>query len=118
MTKIQGSKDCGNSPKNKFAQDVAIALESGKADAEIFSEDVVWSRSIDSPTDGRDEIMKYLASQAKPAEITVDHAVSHGKVGAASGEVVFANGHRRRFCHVLEFTSAKANCVSVVQSYS
>ena len=118
MTKIQGSKDCGNSPKNGFTQDVAIALESGKAEASLFSEDAVWNRSIDSPIDGRDEIMKYLASQAEPTEITVDHAVSHGKVGAASGEVVFANGHRRRFCHVLEFTSAKANCVSVVQSYS
>jgi len=30
MVEITGSRDCGNSPKNQFAQDVAIALETGQ----------------------------------------------------------------------------------------
>ena len=31
MTKIEESRDCGNSPKNSFVQTVAIALETGEA---------------------------------------------------------------------------------------
>ena len=42
MTKIEESRDCGNSPKNSFVQTVAIALETGEALPEAFSDAVVW----------------------------------------------------------------------------
>lgn len=118
MTKITGSEDCGNSPKNQFAQDLAVALEIGKAKSEDFSEDVTWDQDSDSSINGRDALLKELSARAEPASITVDHAISHGKVGAASGEVTLGNGHRRRFSHVFEFTNTKANCVSVIKSYA
>ncbi|WP_417407985.1 hypothetical protein [Hoeflea sp.] len=117
MTEIHGSKDCGNSPKNTFVQKIAIALESGEAKLENFSEDVIWERSAEVQVTGRSALAKALAAQPTPAVITVDHAISHGKAGAASGEVTLANGEGRRFSHVLDFTNAKANCVSRIRSY-
>lgn len=118
MTKIHGSKDCGNSPKNKFVQKMAIALETGEVELEDFSDDVVWERSVGLSVTGRDALTVELAARPAPAALTIEHAISHGKVGTASGEVTLASGERRRFSHVLEFTSVKANCVSVIKSYA
>ena len=118
MTQVQGSKDCGNSRKNKFAQDVAVALECGDAEPSAFSQDVIWENSSIELISGKSAVLKHLGNRPRPSSVTVQHAISHGKVGAASGEVTFANGRRRRFCHVFDFTSAKANCVAIVRSYS
>ena len=118
MVQIHGSKDCGNSPKNKFVQDVAVALECGDAVSSAFSEDVIWETRSKEPISGKDAVCKDLEARPKPASVVIEHAISHGKVGAASGEVTFMNGDTRRFCHVFEFTNAKANCVAVVRSYS
>ena len=118
MTQVQGSKDCGNSPKNKFVQDVTVAMECGAAMPGAFSEDVIWEQPATPPMSGRNAVLEHLATRAKPSIVIVQHAISHGKVGAASGEVTLLNGHTRRFCHVFEFTNAKANCVAVVRSYS
>ena len=118
MTEIKGSKDCGNSPKNKLVQDIAIGLAVGEIVPELIHDDIVWQRTGDEGVSGREDLMNMLVNQAAPESITVDHAVSHGKVGAASGEVVLANGHRRRFCHVIEFTSVKATCISAITSYA
>lgn len=113
---VHGSKDCGNSPKNKFVQDVAVAMECGEAMPDAFSEDVTWEQPA-QPIFGKDAVLDYLGSLTKPTSVTVQHAISHGKVGAASGEVTLENGQIRRFCHMFEFTNSKANCVAVVRSY-
>ncbi|WP_113154841.1 hypothetical protein [Nitratireductor sp. OM-1] len=118
MTQVQGSKDCGNSPKNKFAQDVAVALECGEAEPSAFSEDVIWENTSTEPISGKSAVLKHLRNRPTPSSVSVQHAISHGKIGSASGEVTFANGHTRRFCHVFDFTNTKANCVAVVRSYS
>lgn len=118
MTKIQTSKDCGNSPKNRFVQKIALALEAGEARSEDFSEDVVWECSAEEQIIGRDALLRAIAAKVSPAAITVEHAISHGKVGAASGHATLGTGERRRFSHVLEFTNAKASCVSAIKSYS
>ncbi len=44
MVKVTGSRDCGNSPKNKLAQTIGVALESGEFLADVFSEDIVWQQ--------------------------------------------------------------------------
>ncbi len=41
MVHVTGRQDCGHSPKNLFAQNVAIALETGEVPAGMLS-DVVW----------------------------------------------------------------------------
>lgn len=117
MTDIQGSKDCGNSPKNKFVQEVAIALEMGGAEPDCMSEELLWELPSNERISGRAAVLETLAALPKPKSIAVQHAISHGKVGAASGKSTLENGHIRRFCHVFEFTNAKANCVAVVKSY-
>lgn len=117
MIEVQGSKDCGNSPKNKFVQDVAVAIECGESVPDAFSEDATWEQSTARPMSGREAILESLASRPKPKAVIVQHAISHGKAGAASGEVTLANGTTRRFCHVFEFTTAKANRIAAVRSY-
>ena len=118
LIKIQASKDCGNSPKNQFVQKIALALETGEAGPEDFSEDVVWERSMHERSIGRDELNRVFTTRAAPASITIDHAISHGKVGVASGYVMLETGETRRFSHVLEFTNAKASCVAAIKSYA
>ncbi|MBR2656242.1 MAG: nuclear transport factor 2 family protein [Loktanella sp.] len=118
LTQIQGSKDCGNSPKNQFVQDVSVAIEWGEAMPDAFSEDVTWEQPETQRISGKTDVLEHLRSRPSPTSITVLHAISHGKVGAANGEVTLANGHTRRFCHVFEFTNTKANCISVIKSYS
>lgn len=118
MTKVQVSRDCGNSPKNKFVQKIALAMEAGGARLEDFSEDVVWERTAEEQIIGRDALIRVCAAKASPASVTIEYAISHGKTGAASGHARFETGETRRFSHVLEFTSAKANRVSVIKSYT
>lgn len=118
LTQVQGSKDCGNSPKNKFVQDVAVAMERGEAIPDAVSEDVTWEQPATQLILGKTAIFEHLRSRPEPSSIIVQHAISHGKVGAASGEVILANGQTRRFCHVFEFTNTKANCIAVIRSYS
>ena len=118
MIHVEGSQDCGNSPKNKFVQDVAVALKCGDAEPGAFSDDVIWENSSTQPISGKSAVLELLENRWRLSSVTVHHAMSHGKVGAASGEVMFENGQTRRFCHVSDFTSAKANCVAVIRSYS
>lgn len=118
MTQIEGSRDCGNSPKNRFVQDAAIALECGEAEAAIFGEDVAWELPSSEWITGREAVLAQVGSQPRPASLVVHHAISHGKVGAASGEVTLADGQIRRFCHVFEFTSAKGDRIAAVRSYA
>ena len=120
MTKIEESRDCGNSPKNSFVQTVAIALETGEALPEAFSDAVVWHGAGTEPLkplEGIEAVQAHLDSLMAPVAVVIEHAISHGRTGAASGEVTLADGRTRRFAHVLEFTSAKANRVAVIKSY-
>jgi hypothetical protein len=117
MTEIHGSRDCGNSPKNKFVQDIAIALETGKR-CRKTCEDVVWEGASEEPINGRRALFQELARRTTPIAITVEHAISHGKIGSASGEAALGNGRSRRFSHIFEFTNAKANRVAVIKTYA
>jgi hypothetical protein len=118
MTVVHGSRDCGNSPKNTFVQDVAVLLEAGPDCPDCLGEDVVWQGAADGEIEGRSAVKAWLARRPKPSRIVVEHAISHGRVGAASGEAVFEDGSVRRFSHVLEFTSVKANRVARIKSYA
>lgn len=117
MTKIQESKDCGNSPKNKFVQDVAVALETGKITSDALSDEVSWRRGLGTIIEGKKALLERLAEQRKPCLVIVEHAISHGRVGASCGELEFADGRRMRFSHFFEFTSAKASRIAAIKSY-
>jgi len=49
--------------------------------------------------------------------VTDEHAIAHGQVGAASGLTQLADGSERRFSHVMEFKTAKADRVATIKSY-
>jgi hypothetical protein len=100
MTKIERSRDCGNSPKNLFAEDFTIALLTGDRD---FVARVATA--------------EFDPGGQPPAELVLDHVVTHGKAGAVNGKIVAHDGRCEGFCLVLTFASAKADRVSRVQFY-
>jgi len=117
MIHITGSKDCGNSPKNLFAQDVAIALETGQIPSGMLSDDVVWRGLTARTLEGIDAVRQVLSKRPVVKALVIDHAISHGKVAMANGITTLADGTSRRFSHVLDFTNAKGNCVATITSY-
>ena len=117
MVEITGSGDCGNSPKNQFAQDVAVALETGRIAPGMLSEAVSWSGPGEVRAEGIEAVRQALQERPEVSAIVIEHAISHGRVGMANGVTVLRDGRRRRFSHVFEFTSTKAACVAAISSY-
>ena len=117
MTNVNRSTACGNSPKNRMVEDIAVALESGDTRflSAILDSGAIWNGADSGEVVGED-ILSKLHGQGKQDVVTIDHVMSHGKVGAV-------NGHAKRgkivqrFCHVIEFTSTKCNKIRRVESY-
>jgi|SRR5690554_670129 len=117
MVAITGSGDCGNSPKNQFAQDVAVGLETGRITPGVLSDAVSWNGPGEAVADGIEAVRQALQERPAVTAIFIEHAISHGRVGMANGVTVLSDGTRRRFSHVFEFTSTKAACVAAISSY-
>lgn len=119
MTRINSSRDCGNSPKNRFAEQIAIALETGddKFLGEILDTGAVWETAA-GQCEGREQVLARLASRPPPARLHIDHVITHGKAGAVNGLVEAQGGESRRFCHILTFTSARCQSVGRITSFS
>ncbi len=117
MTKLNRSADCGNSPKNKMVEDIGIALEMCDTESlsTILDSEALWESSSSIKTHS-EEILNALSTQGKPSSLTIDHVISHGKVGAVNGRAERSKGEQR-FCHVIEFTSTKYNRVKRIESY-
>ena len=114
---VTGSRDTGNSPKNKFVQEIAVALETGVFLKDGFGDSLTWIMNDQHPVSG-DALREAIHAVERPVSITVDHAISHGKVGAANGEAVMKDGRVRRFAHIMNFTNTKANIVAKIDSFS
>jgi hypothetical protein len=117
---IQRSSDCGNSPKNRFAEDAAIALLCADA-AKML---------VILAADCRCEIVGAGGSQdcsgfpddafgnAAIRSIAVISVVTHGRAGAVEGTVTLESGTARGFCLVMRFTSAKADQIGEARLYA
>lgn len=118
MTRLNRSTDCGNSPKNKMVEDIGIALETYDTEflTTILDPDVVWDSTSSKNTSAKD-VLNALSTQSKPTALTVNHVMSHGKVGAVNGLAEHGK-EDYRFCHVIEFTSTKCNRLKRIESYS
>ncbi|MEO0862281.1 MAG: hypothetical protein AAFY65_16855 [Pseudomonadota bacterium] len=116
MVKITGSRDCGNSPKNTFAQTIGVAIESGEFLDGAFPDDMIWERQ-GGETVGSEAVKAALANIEQPVSIVVEHAITHGRAGATSGVATLPDGKTRRYSHVIEFTNTKANKVAKIKSY-
>ena len=110
MTRITRSADCGNSPKNAAVEGIAIMLEGGEWSGDAFSERTVWALADGTLVVGADGIRE--ACGIAPGEIRIDHAIAHGKVGAASG---VTDGEA--FAYILTYTSAGMKQLARIDSY-
>ncbi|MBA2668194.1 MAG: hypothetical protein H0U69_14290 [Trueperaceae bacterium] len=117
MTHIRRSADCGNSPKNGLAEDVAVALETRGVDVltPILDPEVEWHHPNGVVTSAR-SVADQVAIGVAPNSVTIDHVVSHGKVAAVNGTTERGQGERR-FCHVLVFTSTTFKKVRRIESF-
>ncbi|GGE35124.1 hypothetical protein GCM10011360_23690 [Primorskyibacter flagellatus] len=114
---VEASPDCGNSPKNARAQDIALALMgAGSLDAGLLAEGAVWERP-EGAISGRAAILKALKSVAPPARIEVSQVATHGKSGSVLGRYRTGPGEARLFCHVLRFTSAACREIAQIVSF-
>jgi hypothetical protein len=83
LTDIQRSRECGNSPKNSLVQETAIALEVGRLDPDHLDDDGIWERSLGETLIGKSAVLHGLAQTPKPSAVTIERAISHGRIGAA-----------------------------------
>lgn len=118
MTEINRSKDCGNSPKNKYAEEIAVAIEMRDIDflMEAFSPDMSWEFPDGTFAKGTDILGPAFASEEAPDVLTIDHVLTHGRVGAVNGTAE-VEGSVRRFCHVIEFANTRCEKVRRLVSY-
>jgi hypothetical protein len=116
--KVHPSPDCGNSPKNRFVEEVAAAIVVGDVEflARHAVEDVRWIRPGRPDLVGTAQLANGSEGRRKGYELRIHHVVSHGKIGAANGEVA-GDGWKAAFCHVLVFATAKADRVASITSY-
>jgi len=119
MTRVVRSGDCGNSPKNAFAEDFTIALATRDGDgvAARVSDDVRLNVVGRAPIVGKEAVMNALDAMAPVATLTIARVITHGRGGAVNGVVEYANGGGAAFCNVYAFSSAKANRVSDITAY-
>ena len=103
MTEIIGSADCGNSPKNRFVQDIVIALEAGAGQGDQFDENVVWTRSLDEQITGRDALIAALSSKQCPIRVIVEHGQwKFGRWPAVSAEIIPIKIQRAHIANTLD----------------
>lgn len=113
---VERSSDCGNSPKNVTALELAVALFGGDADAlhgklsaTAMMEVVGFEKVV-----GRENIVRHL----RPADrLTIQMVLTHGKAGAVSGVVTRGEKQSVQFSMFLRFATAKAEAVEIVQLY-
>ena len=117
MAQVKRSADCGNSPKNKMAEDIAVALEirDVKFLATVLDSEAIWNY-VGGSVVTVESILDHVSALNKPTSLMIDHVISHGKVGAANG-VAKREKIPQRFCHVIEFTSVKCHKVYRIESY-
>jgi hypothetical protein len=113
--------DCGNSPRKRFVQELAIALPRLQTAlvARRVSDAVRWRILGQAELAGCSAVIQPLRRRRAPdlAQIVIHHGATHGTTGCVSGTVEF---RRRLPVHshdVHKFTSAKGNCVRSITSF-
>lgn len=119
MTDITPSRDCGNSPKNQFAEQIAIAMETGDTGfaRDALDDNVMWESSK-GDISGRSQVLARLEQALQPDRLFIDHVVTHGSAGAVNGVAEHEGSMRpRRFCYILTFTNTKCRMLRRITSF-
>lgn len=121
MTKAQRSADCANSPKNAVAEDIAIHLLTRESAAlsKRLSDDATFEVFGKTRLQGHGDILKLIENGLVPTltALHIDHALTHGKIGAVNGSFRTEDGSDRGFCVMLTFANTKAERVQQVKLY-
>jgi len=121
MTKVIIGKDCGNSPKNQFLQKLSVAFTEVDADylLDIIAEEIRWNIIGEKIIQGKADFTKALVQLKKceVEELTILHALSHGKVGSVHGTKKMNYGELIAYCDVYEFTGAKFSKLNEITSF-
>ncbi|MDK2982368.1 MAG: hypothetical protein PWQ55_2715 [Chloroflexota bacterium] len=123
MLKVTQSPDCGNSPKNRLVADTTIALagRDGAFLERTLSEDVRWEVVGGAVVTGRAAVLQALAEMLPDQairEISLTHAISHGKQGAVNGSLTRVDGTQVDFCTFYTFSSAKGTAICEIVQYA
>ena len=123
MTKIIRSEDCGNSPKNKFVEniEIAIAKNDTKFLMSVIDPDIHWHIIGQKSAQGTNEFLETLTKFFQPseiAEIFISHVMTHGKAGSVNGSRKHKNGKVFEFCTVYEFSNAKGTSIKEITHYA
>ncbi|WP_340023252.1 nuclear transport factor 2 family protein [Paenibacillus sp. FSL K6-1096] len=115
---IQLSGMCGNSPKNKLAEDLAVALITG--DTKTLTHLLTDDAAVELVGGERSPLSAVLEGSASVPELTaltVEHAISHGKIAAVSGNWVTRGGIRYAFSDHYTFATTKGTEVATARCY-
>ena len=116
--RIVPSAECGNSPKNTLLQDITVAFAERDADflSDHLTDDVRWEIVGTRVVEGLAALMQALDETDDVTQLTIEHVISHGRVGAVNGTVQHP-GMANDFCDVFEFANVKAERVKTIRSY-
>jgi len=121
MIRIIVSEDCGNSPKNKFVEQLTIAFAKGDAKFILgnVTDDIHWNIVGHKLIQGKDDLAEALkrTKNDKAVELMIHHVATHGKAGAADGTTKLKSGKTRAFCDVYEFSGTTGTRVKEITSY-
>lgn len=114
-------EDCGNAPRKTMLRDFTLAAVSGNIDfiTKHAAESIVWKIAGSAKFVGlapfADAMRELHGRQA--IELEIHHIITHGRTGAVSGTVTYADGGRA-FCDVYEFAGAsKTAKIREITSY-
>jgi len=112
MVKVIISEDCGNSPKNLFIQKFTIAYAERNRPflLERVTENVQCEIIGEMRLEGKVEFAAALSrvSSDDVVELTIHHAITHGRAGMVDGQKKTQSGTVYAFADVYDFENLKA----------
>ncbi len=120
MTKINIIADCRNSPRKEFLKEYNTAFAKGNADFIIkhASDDINWTIYGDKTIVGKEDFSKevHKMKQYVADEMTLRNIITHGKEGAANGEMKMGD-KTYAFCDIYRFTNITSLVIQTMESY-
>lgn len=116
-------KDCGNAPRKMIIIDFIVACLNGEREilAGYSIDTVEWhdvkeNRRVIGLKKMIDKIEKNKLADVQ--KLCIEHVITHGKLAAIHGEIIYTQGNKTPFCIILEFSSAgKSGKIKRVKSY-
>ena len=121
MVKINVPANYGNTPKSAFIKQFNIAFVEGNVDyiVDSVTDDIMWQMVGENKYEGKEAFIAAVNSMVtdQVAELTLHTIITHGREGAANGEIQFKDGTAVSFCDVYRFRGAKAGKIQEITSY-